>query len=75
MHLCCVCMFMHLRGIERGWVHGFHYFSRVHDLRNINSKPLLLRENYLNKTLEGKDVKSLPLKQICCSIDSSPAFG
>ena len=33
-----------------------------------------LRENYSNKTLEAKDVKTLPLKEIRCSIDSSPAL-
>ena len=34
-----------------------------------------LRENYLNKNLEGKDAKTLPLRRICCRADSSPAFG
>ena len=31
-------------------------------------------QNYSNKTLEAKDVKTLPLKEIRCSIDSSPAL-
>ena len=46
-----VCVFMHLRGIERVWVHGFHYFSRVHDLRNINSKPLLFERKLFEQEL------------------------
>ena len=49
----CVCVIMHLRSIERVWVHSFHYFAKVHDLRNINSKPLLFERKLFEQDLRS----------------------
>lgn len=52
----CVCMCVCvsaciLRGIEGGWVHSFHYYSRVCDLKNMKSKPLLFKRKIFKPNL------------------------